>query len=243
MRTRRLLCLGLLVFFSGSLAVGQNHFKVYPTRSLTEFKPFTVGLKDQFAREPMKVDLAGITFFANPVKKTYNGVTSPTPNPNAHLTWYKFMKPEMTGKRRVSFKNQFGEQRCELAEAIFLLVPTEKVEPGSSMPREFNHFKAYKVTTQQFSRRRVTLQDQWDKRPVTVEVVKLLFFLNPVSKNGEPIPRPGYHLACYATQGGAAPAVKEVSIKNQFGDRRLAPPAAPTMICVPTEKLRWEPIR
>jgi len=241
MRTRRLLCLGFLVFFSGALLTAQqNHFKVYPVGA--EFKPITVGLKDQFAKEPMKVDLAAIAFFANPVKKTYNGVTSPIPHPNAHLTWYKFAKPEMTGKRRVVFRNQFGEQRCELAEAIFLLVPTQKVETGSSMPRAYNHFKAYTVTSQQFSQRRLALQDQWDRQPVTVNVVKLVYFLNPVSKKGEPIPNPRYHLACYATQGGVAPPVRQVTIKNQFGDNRLTP-TTPTMICVPTEKLRWEPLR
>jgi hypothetical protein len=248
MKVRSLLCLGVLVVLSAALVSGQqNHFKVYPVRAGTQFAPIGVNLADQFVRQPRQVRLATLPFFANPVKKTHAGTGYAIGNPKAHLAWYKFEQPEMTGKRAVKFKNQFGEQRWELAEAVFLLVPTQKMESGATMPAtpqqlRFNHFKAYTVTAGQISPIKVQLRDQFDTAPVSVEVQRPAFFCNPATKNTEAMVDSRYHLACYYIQGAVAPNVRAVDILNQFRRNRLYP-TTPTMLCVPTEKLGFEPIR
>ena len=231
----------LFVCMTMSVSARQNHFKVYEAKSAEPFKPIVVVLKDQFDKEPMKVKLTSISFFANPVEKKTEKGTYRIPVPNAHLTWYEFkdMRPK---KRIVKFKNQFGEQKWMLGEAVFLLVPTQKLRKGSSMPREFNHFKAYKYLEGDFKPIKVLLKDQFDEKHVKVIVKKPLFFCNPVSKNEEPIFNKRYHLACYLIEGEFPGGPKSINIVNQFKENRLYP-GGPIMLCVPTEKLGFEVIK
>ncbi len=237
-----LVCCISLAAFTQERPVKQNHFKVYSAKS-EEIRPVFVLLKDQFTKEPSRTRLVQVRFFANPVKKTFGQTTSPIAKPNAHLTWYKFDKPE-TAKYKVTFANQFGDQRWTVGEAEFLLVPTQKIEPNSSMPKDFNHFKAYKVLAGEFKPVKVELTDQFDKegKPVTVEVTKPLFFCNPTMKNKEPIVNERYHLACYAIEKAPATKVQSVNTADQFAKRKLdLGPAA--MLCVPTDKREFQPTR
>ncbi len=243
-----IICCISLPLFAQELGIQQNHYKVYRAKAPEQFKPIDVALKDQFTKEPIKARLVSIDLFANPVKKTRvtavaAPVTSPIVNPNAHLTWYRFEKPEMA-KYVVGFNNQFGQQKWTVGNAEFLLVPTQKIEPNSSMPKEFNHFKAYRVLKGDFKPLQVQLLDQFDKegKPVVVEVVKPAFFCNPTMKNKEPIFNEKYHLACYIIEKPEPAKVSAVGTVDQFGKRKLEL-GPQTLLCLPTIKNGFEPIK
>ncbi|MCP5104727.1 MAG: hypothetical protein GY950_15185, partial [bacterium] len=194
---------------------GNNHFKVYRVMD-AHFNGIGVTVKDQFNKEPVEGKLSGIDYFANPVSKNNGKI----PNPQAHLTWYELDEHGPVINRVVTFGNQFGEkQRWTLGRAVYLLVPSEKKEEGSSMPREYNHFKCYKVLKGHLKERSVDLKDQFDKERVKVNVMKPAYFCNPVSKNKEPIYDKDYHLAFYSIVPVVpVPSVpNSVDIENQFG--------------------------
>lgn len=165
-----------------SVSARHNHFKLYVVKSAEPFEPIVVKLKDQFDKEPHKVKLVDILYFANPVEKRHGKATHRIAFPNAHLTWYKFKSDMKPVKRVVKIKNQFGEQKLVLGEAVFLAVPTQKIEKDSAFPKEFNHFKAYKVLEGDFKPVEVFLKDQWDRKPIKVKVIKPFLFCNPVVK-------------------------------------------------------------
>ncbi len=242
MKIKQLVVL-LLCFTFGfmTLNAGQNHFKVYKAKPAEPFEPIGVVLMDQFHKEPFKVKLYGIEFFANPVLKRHGDKKFPIPVPNAHLTWYRFKEPRPV-KRVVKFKNQFGLQQWILGEASHLLVPTQKLMGKSSMPRKFNHFIAYKYLDGDFKPFYLELKDQFDGKPVKVKVVKPMFFCNPVSKNKEPIYNKEYHLACYIIEGGTSSHPRSLGILNQFKKNRLYMGPA-VMLCVPTGKLGFKVLR
>jgi hypothetical protein len=239
----------LFVLMSLSVSARQNHFKLYVVKS-DPFEPIVVKLKDQFDKEPYKVKLTSIAYFANPVEKRHGAATHRIAFPNAHLTWYKFKTDVEPVKRMVKIKNQFGEQKLVLGEAVFLAVPTQKVEPGSAFPREFNHFKAYKVIEGDFKPVYVGLKDQFDERPIKVKVFKPFLFCNPVVKFRKdkdirtPIFNEHYHLTCYLIdpKGMASKTPRSISIVNQFGKNRLYPQHY-FVLCVPTDKLAVKVIR
>ena len=238
----------LFVLMSLGVSARYNHFKLYVVKSEEPFKPVVVGLKDQFDKEPHKVELVTISYFANPVEKIHNRVTYRIEFPNAHLTWYKFKTDLKPVKRVVKIKNQFGEQKLVLEEAIFLAVPTQKIVPGSAMPKEFNHFKAYRVVEGDFKPAEVILKDQFDEKPIKVKVIKPFLFCNPVEKikgrEKTPIFNKYYHLTCYYIdpKGLASSAPKSLGIVNQLGKNRLYPQQY-FVLCVPTEKLAVEEIK
>jgi hypothetical protein len=134
-----------------------------------------------------------------------------------------------------------------LAEAVFLAVPTQKIEKGSVFPKEFNHFKAYRVVEGKFEPKVVELKDQWDGKPIKVKVIKPFLFCNPVVKYRKdkkaPIFNERYHLTCYYIDPkGFASSPKSIEIQNQFGKRRLYPQQY-FVLCVPTDKLGFEVIK
>lgn len=231
----------LLVFSTMSVKAEQNHFKLYHVKSATGFEPFNVTLKDQFDKEAKTIKVVGLLFFANPVEKKHEETTFKIFDPNAHLTWYKLDKEEKPVERLVKFENQFGGQKWKIGEALFLLVPTQKIEEGSAMPEKFNHFKAYKYLGGDFEPVIVYLKDQWDKEPVKYEIKAPAYFCNPVSKNGEPIYDSNYHLACYFLdrKEPSPGAPKSINTKDQFGKRNLWPQES-FVLCVPTKKIDWE---
>lgn len=234
----------LLLFVLMSLGVNarHNHFKLYVVKSAEPFEPIVVKLKDQFDKEPHKAKLEVISYFANPVEKIHGKATHRIVFPNAHLTWYKFKSDLKPTKRGVKIKNQFGEQILLLEEPLFLAVPTQKIEKGSAFPKEFNHFKAYRVVKSDFEPKVVVLKDQWDGKPIKVKVIKPFLFCNPVVKYTKekkaPIYNERYHLTCYYIEpkGMASSAPKSISIRNQFGEKRLYPQQY-FSLCVPTDKL------
>lgn len=220
----------------------QDHFKVYIVDSLEVDDYPEVILEDQFDRESQtkeQVKLSAIEFFANPVSKNGGKIR----DTNAHLTWYRF--EEQGPERTVTFKNQFDTQTWRLGRPVYLLVPTEKREPGteSAFPRGLDHFKCYEVLSEQPPEREVTLEDQFDKKLDRKEVVTVRrpkFFCNPVQKNDEEIKAPKNHLACYLiTSDEGFPSPLSVSVKDQFGENTLTVKES-QMLCVPSEKLTFE---
>ncbi len=239
-----------LLFVSMSLSVSakDNHFKLYEVKSAKPFIPIVVELKDQFDKYPHKAKLVTISYFANPVEKRHDRVTYGIAFPNAHLTWYKFQTDVKPVKRVVKIKNQFGEQKLVLEEALFLAVPTQKIERGSTMPKEFNHFKAYRVVEGDFKPVEVVLKDQFDKEPIKVKVIKPFLFCNPVEKikgkEKTPVFNERYHLTCYFIdpKGLASSAPKSIGIVNQLEKNQLYPQQY-FVLCVPTDKLSVEEIK
>jgi hypothetical protein len=238
----------LFVLMSLSVSARHNHFKLYVVKSAEPFEPIEVKLKDQFNKEPYSVKLTYINYFANPVEKKHGRATYRIEFPNAHLTWYKIQTEMKPVKRVVKIKNQFGEQRLVLGEAIFLAVPTQKVEEGSAFPREFNHFIAYRVIEHDSRKAAVVLKDQFDGKPIEVKVLDPFLFCNPVVKikgdKKSPIYNKIYHLTCYYIdpKGTASSTPKSIVIKNQFGKRQLYPQHYFTL-CVPTDKLEFKVIK
>lgn len=213
----------------------RDHFKVYAVQG-AEYKEIEVRLKDQFDTEPKTVKLYTLAYFANPVSKNEGKIN----NPDVHLAWYKLEDTPLI-KRRVKFSNQFGDQEWILGKPRFLLVPGEKKEEGSTKPGEFNHFKCYEVLEGDFSKREVTLKDQFDQSPVKVVVEGPKFFCNPVQKNSEEIDNESYHLACYkiSLSGGTTSLPRTVEIENQFGRNRFDVVKI-VMLCVPSDKENFE---
>jgi hypothetical protein len=210
-----------------------NHFKVYEAALCCDpIKEFPVTVQDQFNKETRKAQVIGLSYFANPVSKNKEKIV----DPYYHLTWYKIKIKEITVKRKVIIENQFGKQEWILGNAVYLLVPTEKIEKGSSFPKEANHFLCYEVLEAKTLELKVTLKDQFDlstMKPPTTILGKPLYFCNPVMKNKEPIMNPKYHLAVYSIN--LPNGLRTVQIKNQFGGFKLCVGNA-AMLCVPTIK-------
>lgn len=239
MKVKRYFVLIVCLLLVTTILSGQtklNHFKVYAAKG--EFKQISVSLRDQFSRQIKKAIVAGIPYFANPVNKNGEGI----PNPNAHLTWYTIKIDEPLIKRVVVIENQFGKQKLILGKALYLLVPTEKIEPNSLFPCEFNHFICYEVLEGDF-KTDVKLKDQFNESPILFFVGKPRYFCNPVSKNMGKIYDPNYHLVCYDIVSPAeGPKSRTINIKNQFGDNRLTLQKG-TLLCVPSQKIEWSVIK
>lgn len=242
MRLKKLAALGLTVLFvlvifncNGTYT---DHFKVYLAKGLTPIKEFQVKLKDQFDKQPLSATVFNVNFFANPVSKNEGKIN----DANAHLTWYQIRQIAVQ-PRSVEFQNQFGRQQCELGEADYLLVPTQKMEPGSAMPKKLNHFKAYKVLNSDDLNRQVILVDQFDKKLQQKEsavVSKLLYFCTPVEKNNEPIFDKENHLAVYLIKSiGSEHLPLNILIKNQFETDSLRVEKS-YMLAVPSKKLSYK---
>lgn len=215
----------------------KNHYKFYEAQTPVS-QTFPVELRDQFNEKVLKGNVKEIRFFANPVSK--NGLK--IPDPQAHLTWYLLeLEPQEEVKRRVWFFNQFGDQECVIGKSVYLLVPTEKIEPGSAYSGKFNHFLCYRVLEETSEGQQVTLKDQFDKEPVSANVIKLEYFCPPCQKNKEAIVDPDDHLAIYRIEIHPTPD-KERKIKNQFGTYILTIGKA-RFLGVPTTKKEWKTLK
>jgi len=186
----------------------------------------------------MPATVLNVNFFANPVSKDNGKIY----DPNAHLTWYQIRQIAVR-PMKVEFQNQFGRQKCELGEASYLLVPTQKIEPGSAMPKRLNHFKAYKVLRGDSISKKVTLVDQFDRKlqqKETAFVGKLVYFCTPVEKNNEPIYDKENHLAVYLIKSlGSEHLPRNILIRNQFGTDSLRVEKS-YMLAVPSKKLSYK---
>ena len=143
MKQRRLFCLvGCLLL--GATLVGckarpaLDHFRVYDVYDRPVEQK--VVLTGQFDEVGKKARVARLVHFANPVQKNNHQII----DKNAHLTWYYIQQRNPEPNRYVTFKNQFGKQTWLIGPATHLLLPTQKVEPGSAFPKRLDHFKVYR---------------------------------------------------------------------------------------------------
>jgi len=90
-----------------------------------------VGLYDQFHDEP-QVLVTWPIFFANPVRKTHEGMVTEINNPEAHLVFYEILGGVF--ETEVQVVNQFGEQTFYLYEPTFLAVPSVKLSAEQLPP-------------------------------------------------------------------------------------------------------------
>ncbi|MGH9662003.1 MAG: DUF7450 family protein, partial [Bryobacteraceae bacterium] len=115
-----------------------DYFKIYDVEN-REAEGDLV-LRGQFDRRPERMRLKLLDYFANPVSK--NG--EPMHDKNAHLAWYRGVQPPEPS-RQVVLKNQFGKFVIRTGRGYGLLAPTQKVEQGSTFPRELDHYKVYRL--------------------------------------------------------------------------------------------------
>jgi len=129
-----------------------------------------------------------------------------------------------------------------IAFALFvgLAATASAEEPTKGVPVEnfaddyTNHFKCYSVNSDFAKQFDVSLVDQFKESHATTYRPVLL--CNPVSKNGEPVPNPEYHLVCFELRQDFVPELPTVQTFNQFGDQKLEPVEA-KLLCLPSKKI------
>jgi len=211
-----------------------DHFKVY------QIEPQPAGaevrLRGQFdidtGHQPAR--LLQYEKFLNPVSKN----NEPIIDKNRHLNWYLIEAPDEP-VRQVSFYNQFGLQNITIGNAKALLVPTEKVEPGSVFPQGLDHYKVYEVLSAQNLGQGVILQDQFGTEQNSAYIAA--YFAVPVEKvhNGKvfPINNPEDHIVFYRLDprnwNEQRPTI------DQFGNHEMFTLWS-ELLGVPTHKMAWQ---
>lgn len=221
-----------------SKELGLDHYRVYNV--VDQAVDYEVGLEGQFDKDFRRHRLEAIEHLANPADKNREGIF----DPQAHMNWYRFdPKTAEEPMRKVLLVNQFGEQELLIKDARLLLVPTEKVEKGSSAPERLDHFKCYEVLEGRSVRRAVGLSDQFI-RDDYVRVTEPLLFGVPVRKDYihgiEELHNEKTHLAIYRIT--AQEHVTERTVIDQFDKRRLEI-VSTAMLAVPSLKLKWKPVK
>ena len=210
-----------------------DHYKVY----LIEPQPLElkVYLQDQFDVDGdfKSVKVRQYERFLNPVDKNGEGII----DKHAHLNWY-FIDPEFPDPtRKVTLYNQFGLQTIKIGRAVGLLVPTEKIEPGSEFPGRLDHYKVYLVLDGQPIFRDVSLKDQFHSSGNFVQ--KPVYFAVPVAKrhqNYYPINNKEDHLIFYTLDPRDINEFRET--KDQFG-LHIMKTRWCELLGVPSKKLAW----
>ncbi len=178
--------LGLALAGCGKLV---DHPRQVPPKVLDHFKFYQVDVNIRPGRTPVMLNgqfdngfrphiVTQLTHFGNPVSKNDEGIVDKF----AHLSWYD-LEPTVEARKTARVVNQFGGDMISVQVSTGLLAPAEKIEPGSQFPQGLNHFKLYKIDYfRDFKPRVVTLYDQFDKKPITVRLIKPKFFAVPVAK-------------------------------------------------------------
>jgi hypothetical protein len=194
-------------------------------------------LKGQFDQRALKMRLRLLDFFGNPVSK--NG--EPMYNKHAHLAWYRGVQPPEP-LRRVIVENQFGKFDIRTGTGYGLLVPTQKVEPGSAFPAELDHFKVYRLAdVEEVPAKVLKLKDQFLGDEVKLRLP--LYFAVPVMKrHGDktfPIHNEKAHLLIFSIT--TREIQKAIKLKNQFAANTGAKVVRSLMLAAPTIKHEWKP--
>jgi hypothetical protein len=233
---------GMVLLFSLALALGvwsnqapaqvlpENHYLVYEVPQVYTFPgPITLGDQFGFFTTPDAL----FDKFATPVSK--NG--EPIFEPMLHQTWWNIFDPQSIWW--VLIANQFGQQRWQVKDGRYLVLPAFKNQPGTLPP--WNHYKCYDAWGPDMNIP-VLLHDQFGTRQLVATKPKL--FCNPVEKimpDGirYPIIYPETHLACYELQPPQPLGIPAIAF-DQFGmwDMMLLEPC---WLCLPTIKLQAVP--
>ena len=195
-----------------------------------------VFLQGQFDERPLKMELALLDFFANPVAKN----EEPIYDKNAHLTWYRGVQPPEP-MREVVLESQFGRFEIRTGRAYGLLVPTQKVESGSVFPKTLDHYKVYRlVDVEKIPDVTLKLRDQFGASEARLRLP--LYFAVPVRKRHEtkeyPIQNERAHLLIF----GITPRdlQKKVTLRNQFTKGTSLAIVRSLMLAVPSIKREWK---
>jgi hypothetical protein len=213
-----------------------DHYKVY------QVPPFPVPplgvpvrLTDQFG--PYDHVVEQLEWFMNPTEKLVLGQPTPSPinNPLLHYSWWRITPQPFDGQ--VTATNQFGDFTINVHDAIYLLNPALKNQPGQ--PPIANHYKCYfcdgpPVNVQ------VQLNDQFG--PFQTAVTFPRYFCNPVEKHVQPpsganypIEDPNQHYICYEFQP-EDPTPHTATITDQFIVDHPTQMNPARYLCVPTLK-------
>jgi hypothetical protein len=182
--------------------------------------------------------LALLDFFGNPVSK--NG--EPIYDKNAHLAWYRGLQASEP-MRRVVVENQFGKFDIRTGTGYGLLVPSQKVEPGSVFPRTLDHYKVYRlVDVERVPDVKLKLRDQFGSDEVALRLP--LYFAVPVMKKyGDrkyPIQNNRAHLLIFSITPRDTP--KKITVRNQFSRGTSAAVVRSIMLAAPSLKLEWKAV-
>jgi len=193
-------------------------------------------LQGQFDERPLKMELALLDFFANPVAKN----AEPIYDNNAHLTWYRGVQPPEP-MRAVVLETQFGRFEIRTGRAYGLLVPTQKVESGSVFPKTLDHYKVYRlVDVEKIPDVTLKLRDQFGASEARVRLP--LYFAVPVRKRHEtkeyPIQNERAHLLIFGIT--ARDLQKKVTLRNQFTKGTSLAIVRSLMLAVPSIKREWK---
>ena len=175
----------------------RNHFKTW--RIFTPPIDTMVLTFDQFV-QGSHVRLDSIDFISNPAIKiipTATGNdTSDITRPNDHLTWYRIKNLSPLQTIKVEYINQFESTTVTIDTLKYLLVPTQK-DPHPKPDSLLGHYNAYRIKNPPTFTQITYLQDQFDVKPETTDVLKPLYFLTPTIKNNEPAYGPDTHYVAY----------------------------------------------
>jgi hypothetical protein len=218
-----------------------DHFKMYAISDVEAQETPSVTVKDQILKEPLLITPQKLKYFCSPVSMTYAKKTTTIMDKFAYLAWYPYGND--IELKIVTYLNQFTDykpKQLKFNKLEALMAPTEKVETGSKLLENLDHYLCYRVTEGSDPEVTVTLEDQFQK--TTVNVTGPVFFCVPCSKNDRghdfPIKNVADHLAVYSLTSG--PDVPEeashLKINNQFGEQSFKI-LRQLYLFVPTQKI------
>jgi hypothetical protein len=195
-------------------------------------------LQGQFDKQGLRMQLALLDFFANPVAKN----AEPIYDKNAHLTWYRGVQPSEP-MWAVILENQFGKFEIRTGKGYGLLVPTHKVESGSVFPKTLDHYKVYQVVdVGNVPDVTLKLRDQFGASEARLG--RPLFFAVPVRKRHEtkeyPIQNERAHLLIFAIT--PRNLEKKVTLRNQFARGTSVAVVRSVMLAAPSIKHEWKQV-
>jgi len=194
-------------------------------------------LQGQFDDKRIRMQVALVDFFGNAVSK--NG--EPLYDKNAHLAWYRGVQPAEP-IRRVILENQFGKFDIRTGTGYGLLVPTQKVEPGSAFPKTLDHYKVYRlVDVEPVPQKIIKLRDQFGPSETSLRLP--LYFAVPVAKRHDtkdyPIINKAAHLLIFSIN--VRNVEKKITLRNQFSRGTAVNVVRSVMLAVPSLKREWKP--
>jgi hypothetical protein len=226
-----------------------DHFKIYYRWDL--IPPYIgedVYLEDQFCSLNATVGYAA--FFADPVEKVHDQVTTPIVYPDNNFMVYELTYDGEPGLWEVTVSNQFGDNQKLIVEGPFgLAVPTQ-VEGGEE-PVGLDHYMLYEVVEWDFDPEEyitVSLKDDLINEPAVYELLAPYYFGNPVRKTHgsevTEINNPDIHAVIYDVWSDGEQLETTVHIHNQFGELAFdIQQDGGAMLAVPSEKIDWAPVQ
>ncbi len=234
-----------VILAAPNLQGGTDHFMCYEAIEDDAGTSVTISLTDQW-QTLSNVQAANILEFCNPAEKTFNTVTTPIAEENAHLAFYELTQKLPSIQKRVTIRNQLSanDQVLRVAAPKFVGVPTVKNGVGDlgTVERELSHFTCYEASGKRLLAP-VTLSDQFFQSKEALVHAPQYFCLPAEKTRGTevtPEARAEDHLVCYKVTPSEEPgeAVTSPSIENQFETDVLK--IGPLhYLCVPSEKVSF----